>query len=100
MVTITETAKARMKEALAENPGKYFRIVIKGIGWSAPHLGLALEELDEEDRDEITRVDGFDILISDVIKPFTADNTIDYQASPDAENEAGFVVRAAGAATC
>ena len=32
MVEITDVAKDKLKEVLNENPGKYLRIVVQGIG--------------------------------------------------------------------
>jgi Fe-S cluster assembly iron-binding protein IscA len=32
MVEITDVAKDKLKEVLNENPGKYLRIVMQGIG--------------------------------------------------------------------
>jgi Fe-S cluster assembly iron-binding protein IscA len=32
MVKITDVAKDKIKEVLKENPGKYLRIVLQGIG--------------------------------------------------------------------
>jgi len=32
MVKITDVAKDKIKEVLSENPGKYLRIVMQGIG--------------------------------------------------------------------
>lgn len=32
MIKITDTAKEKLDVFLAENPGKYLRVIIKGIG--------------------------------------------------------------------
>jgi hypothetical protein len=36
---ISDVARDKVKEVLGENPGKYLRIVIRGVGWGAP-LGI------------------------------------------------------------
>ena len=50
-------------------------------------MGLALDEPNENE--EITQVNGIDVLISDEVKIFTDGNTIDYVNSSDGE---GFVI--------
>jgi len=58
-------------------------------------LGLALDEPNENE--EITQVNGIDILISDAVKTFTDGNTIDYVNSPDGQ---GFVITSAEYTYC
>ena len=86
MLEITDVARDKIKEVLSENSGKYLRIVIEA-GWGGPRLGLALDELKENE--ETTQVNGVDLLISDEVKPYSDGNTIDYIQSTDGE---GFVI--------
>jgi len=44
-------------------------------------LGLALDEPNENE--DITQVNGIDVLIADTVKAFTDGNTIDYVDFPD-----------------
>ena len=94
MLEITDVARDKIKEVLSENTGEYLRIVIEA-GWSGPRLGLALDELKENE--ETTQVNGIDLLISDEIIPFSNGNTIDYIQSPDGD---GFVIDNPGQTGC
>ncbi len=58
-------------------------------------MGLALDELKE--KEETTRINGIDVLISDEVKPLSEGNTIDYIKSTDGE---GFVVGKPGKKGC
>ena len=86
MLEITDVARDKIKEVLSENSGKYLRIAIE-VGWGGPRLGLALDELKENE--ETTQVNGIDVLISDEVKPYSDGNMIDYIQSTDGE---GFVI--------
>ena len=95
MVEITDLAKDKLKEVLDENPGKYLRIVMQGIGWGGPRLGLALDEPNENE--DTTQINGVDVLISDAVKAFADRNTIDYVNLPGGE---GFIIAPAGQTYC
>ena len=95
MVEITDVARDKLKEVLNKNPGKYLRIVMEGIGWGGPRLGLALDEPNENE--DATQINGIDVLISDAVKPFADRNTIDYVNSPYGE---GFAVTPPGHSYC
>ena len=94
MLEITDAARDKIKEVLSENAGKYLRITIEA-GWGGPRLGLALDELKENE--ETTQVNGIDLLISDKVKLYSDGNTIDYIQSTDGE---GFVIDNPGHTGC
>ncbi len=94
MLEITDVARDKIKEVLSENSGKYLRIAIEA-GWGGRRLGLALDELKENE--ETNQVNGIDLLISDEAKLYTDGNTIDYIQSTDGE---GFVIDKPGQTGC
>ena len=94
MLEITDAARDKIKEVLGENEGKYLRITI-GAGWGGPRLGLALDELKENE--ETIQVNSIDLLMSDNIKPYADGNIIDYIQSTEGE---GFVIGIPGQTGC
>lgn len=86
MLQITDAARDKIKEILGENAGKCLRITVEA-GWGGPRLGLALDELKENE--STIQVNSIDLLIPDNVKPYTDGNTIDYIQSIDGE---GFVI--------
>jgi Fe-S cluster assembly iron-binding protein IscA len=58
-------------------------------------LGLALDELKENE--ETIHVNGIDVLISDMVRPYTDGNKVDYIQSIDGE---GFIVGKPGQTGC
>jgi Fe-S cluster assembly iron-binding protein IscA len=58
-------------------------------------LGLALDEPGENE--ETTQINGLDVLIADMVKPFSDGNTIDYRQSIEGE---GFVIDNPGETGC
>ena len=68
MIEITEEAKSRIREILAENPGKYLRIVVEGDGCAGPYLGLSLDEANPDE--ETIKINGIDFLISEEAKGY------------------------------
>jgi Fe-S cluster assembly iron-binding protein IscA len=56
---------------------------------------LALDELNENEA--TTHVNGLDVLISDMVKPYTDGNKIDYRQSIEGE---GFVINNPGQTGC
>ena len=94
MLEITDVARDKIKEVLSENSGKYLRIAIEA-GCGGPRLGLALDELKENE--ETTQVNGIDVLISDEVKPHSDGSTINYIQSTDGE---GFVIDQPGQTGC
>ena len=94
MLEITDVARDKIKEVLSENPGKYLRIAMEA-GCCGARLGLTLDELKENE--ETTQVNGIDVLISDEVKSYSDENTIDYIQSTDGE---GFVIDKPGQTGC
>ena len=94
MLEITDVARDKIKEVLSENSGKYLRIAIEA-GWGGPRLGLALDELKENE--ETTQVNGIDLLISDEAKSHSVGSAIDYIQSADGD---GFVIGKPGQTGC
>ena len=94
MLEMTDIARDKIQEVLDVNSGKYLRITIEA-GWGGPRLGLALDELKENE--ETTRVNGIDVLISDRVKPYSDGNKIDYIQSTNGE---GFVINNPGQTDC
>ena len=94
LLEITDVARDIIKEVLSENAGKYLRIVIEA-GWGGPRIGLALDELKENE--ETTQVNGIEVLISDEVKPYSDGKTIDYIQSAQGEV---FVIGKAGETGC
>ena len=95
MLEITDVARDKIKEVLSENSGKYLRIAIEA-GWGGPRLGLALDELKENE--ETIQVNSIDLLMSDNVKSSADGNTIDYIQST--EGEEGFVIGIPGQTDC
>ena len=94
MLEITDVARDKIKEVLSENSGKYLRIEIEA-GWGGPRLGLALDELKENE--ETIKVNSIEVLISDEVKPYSDGSKIDYIQSTDGE---GFVINQPGQTGC
>ena len=94
MLEITDVARDKIKEVLSVNSDKYLRIAIEA-GWGGPRLGLALDELKENEA--TTHINGIDLLMSDEVKPFSDGNKIDYVKSEDGE---GFVINKPGQTDC
>ena len=94
MLEITDEARDKINEVLSENAGKYLRITIEA-GWGGPRLGLALDELKENE--ETIQVNSIDLLMSDNVKSSADGNTIDYIQSTEGE---GFVIGIPGQTGC
>lgn len=94
VLNITDLAKDKINEVLKENPGKHLRIVIQGMGWGGPRLGLALDEPNDK---ETIQVNGIDVLVSDSVKRYVDRNTIDYN---DSAWGRGFKISRAGYSGC
>jgi len=77
MLRISEKAALKLKEILAENPGKTISVVIDGFGWGGPKLGLALEEPRENHK--LHDIGGIGLSISAGVLPYTTGKEIDYR---------------------
>ena len=58
-------------------------------------MRLALDEL--KDNKEITQINGIDVLMSEMVKPYSEGNTVDYIQTPEG---AGFVINNPGQTGC
>jgi Fe-S cluster assembly iron-binding protein IscA len=95
MITMTDTARDKLKDVLSANPGKFLRLEIEGFGWGGPRLGLAL---DEPGTNEVAaQVNGIDVLIPEDVKYLADKSTIDYITGPRGE---GFIVGMEGSDGC
>ena len=95
MITITDMAKEKLLPVFAENPGKLLRIVLNGIGWGGPKLGVALDEPREDEQP--FKVDGIDVLIGDDVKPYASGNVLDWVQAYGGE---GFVLQPESGSCC
>ena len=87
MVEITDTARDKLKEILNENEGKYLRILLQGVGWGGPRLGMVLDEPDKNEQP--LSINGIDVLIDEYERSFTDGTVIDYVKQANGE---GFVI--------
>ena len=99
MITLTESAVAKLKEILAapENQGLRLRVFVTGGGCAGFQYGFAL---DEQAREDDARIDagGVEVLVDPASLALLAGSTIDYVASPEGES---FVIHNPNAAsTC
>jgi hypothetical protein len=74
MIEIAADTQKNIREYLANNPGKYLRLVVDGDGCAGPYFNLSLDEAAENE--DIIRVNGIDILVSDQVKKLAAITTI------------------------
>lgn len=74
MIIINEDAKAKIKDIMSKNPGKYLRIVVEGDGCAGPYLGVTLDEAEENEVP--TRINGVDILVSEQARRYAEVATI------------------------
>ena len=95
MLKITDTAKEKIQEILNSNPGKLLRVEMQGYGWGGPTLGLALDE--PTANEAATPINGINVLISEELKKFVDEGTIDYKTEPWRE---GFTIKTGGQSCC
>ena len=71
MLSITESAKARVLELLAEenNPNLYVRTFVQGGGCSGMSYGFTLDEAKNEDDFEIPLIDSKTLLVDAMSMP-------------------------------
>jgi Fe-S cluster assembly iron-binding protein IscA len=84
MIEINEETRIKIKEIYANNPGKYFRIAVDGDGCAGPYFGLTLDEASFDE--EITKVNGIDVLVSDAAQRYSAVTTIKVFLNPDRQD--------------
>jgi iron-sulfur cluster insertion protein len=80
MITITESAKAKIKDILAEenNPNINLRVFVQGGGCSGFSYGFTLDEEKTED-DWDFDLDGVKVLVDNMSGQYLAGATIDYK---------------------
>jgi|GEM_PF-2199317 len=74
MIEIAETVKDKIREVLAQNPGKYLRLSIEGDGCAGPYFRLSLDEPGENELR--IKLDDLEILVSDDVRRLTEITTI------------------------
>lgn len=81
MLSITESAKARVLELLAEenNPNLYIRTFVQGGGCSGMEYGFTLDENKNEDDFEIPLVDSKTLLVDAMSMQYLTGAVIDYK---------------------
>jgi iron-sulfur cluster insertion protein len=81
MLSITESAKARVLELLAEenNPDLYIRTFVQGGGCSGMEYGFTLDENKNEDDFEIPLVDSKMLLVDAMSMQYLTGAVIDYK---------------------
>ena len=94
-IQVTEKAKEELLVVLKENAKKYIRLFIEGVGWGGPRLGLALDELN--DNDEKINSNGVDIIYNRNDQGYLDHSVIDYE---DSFLGRGFVVKSSQPGMC
>lgn len=81
MLSITESAKARVLELLAEesNPNLYIRTFVQGGGCSGMSYGFTLDEAKNEDDFEIPLVDSKTLLVDALSMQYLSGAVIDFK---------------------
>lgn len=81
MLSITESAKARVLELLAEenNPNLFIRTFVQGGGCSGMEYGFTLDENKNEDDFEIPLVDSKTLLVDAMSMQYLTGAVIDYK---------------------
>ena len=82
MITITESAKTKILDLLAEegNPELSLRTFVQGGGCSGMSYGFTFDEITNEDDFEIP-LDNFRLLIDAISMQYLTGATIDYKGS-------------------
>jgi Fe-S cluster assembly iron-binding protein IscA len=81
MIEITDATKVQILKMLEKNPGKYVRISIEGDGCAGPYYGVTLDEPGPVDN--IVKVNGIDLLISELVKRYAEVSNIRVFINPD-----------------
>lgn len=84
MIEINEEAKIKIREIYARNPGKYLRIAVDGDGCAGPYFDVSLDEANFDE--EITNVNGIDVLVSDAAQRYSTVTTIKVFLNPNGQN--------------
>ena len=83
MITITESAVAKIKDILAEenNPELKLRVFVQGGGCSGMQYGFTLDEEQAEDDWDI-EINGVQVLVDSMSGGYLQGATIDYKEDP------------------
>ena len=80
MIEIDRKAEREIRRLYHENPGKYLRIAVDGDGCAGPYFALSLEEAGSEE--ELTRINGIDLLVSDGVQRYAKVTTVNIRLNP------------------
>ena len=82
MITITDSAVAKLKDVLAEenNPALKLRVFVQGGGCSGMQYGFTLDDAQAEDDWDI-QVDGVNVLVDSMSGGYLQGAVIDYRES-------------------
>ena len=94
-IQVTDDAKEELAPIMEENTQKSLRLFVQGFGWGGPRLGIALDELTEED--EQVSHNGIDVIFAKRDKNYFHQATIDFE---DSNYGKGFIVRSANSGAC
>ena len=94
-IQVTDKASKELLTVLKDHADKMIRLYIQGVGWGGPRLGLALDELNEQD--ETITTNGVDIIFNSRDKDYLDHSIIDFE---DSFLGSGFVVRSMMPGTC
>ena len=80
MITITESATAKIKDILAEenNPKLKLRVFVQGGGCSGMQTGFTMDE-DQSDDDWDLEVNGVHVLVDSMSGSYLQGSTVDYR---------------------
>ena len=90
---ITNNAKEYLHELMRANAVSTIRIVVSGIGWGGPQLGLALAEAEEADI--VETINGIQVAMEKSIATDLAHVTLDLK-----EDASGKSIAILGASSC
>ena len=94
-IQVTDKASKELLTVLKQHEKKMIRLYIQGIGWGGPRLGLALDELNEQD--ETITANGIEIIFNSNEKDYYDHSIIDFE---DSFLGSGFVVRSMLPGSC
>lgn len=81
-INISSKAREKLADLLAQEPGRYPRLVFQGLGWKGSELKLTLDEL--EDDDGKISVEGLEVIFKKKEKLYVHKSVVDYDISyPD-----------------
>jgi len=99
MINITNKAAEKLNEVIqkADSPEKIMlRVTFAGYGWGGPKLGVALDEL-KNDNDEVEEVGDIKVVYDSMLEPYVNGIVIDYSNS---FFNRGFSIRGGSSSSC